>query len=101
MQNLEQEKHDLQQRLERREGEWENRVAELETDVQQLKGELEKHKVQLREADRDKTRTITELSEQNHSLLEQLSRVSAFWVVWHMGHSCLFYKWTKEYLLWD
>lgn len=78
MQNLEQEKHQLRQRLERREGEWEGRVAELETDVQQLKGELEKYKAQLREADRDKTRTITKFSEQNHSLLEQLSRVSAF-----------------------
>ncbi|MCJ8735087.1 hypothetical protein PDJAM_G00242840 [Pangasius djambal] len=75
LENLEQEKHELRRRLERREGEWEGRVAELETDVQQLKGELEKHKVQLREADRDKTRTITELSEQNHSLLEQLSRI--------------------------
>ncbi|XP_053536236.1 BICD family-like cargo adapter 1 isoform X2 [Ictalurus punctatus] len=76
LENLEQEKHELRRRLERREGEWEGRVAELETDVQQLKGELEKHKVQLREADRDKTRTITELSEQNHSLLEQLSRAA-------------------------
>ncbi|KAM9475611.1 BICD family-like cargo adapter 1 [Clarias gariepinus] len=76
LENLEQEKHELRKRLEIREGEWEGRVAELETDVQQLKGELEKHKVQLREADRDKTRTITELSEQNHSLLEQLSRAA-------------------------
>lgn len=82
----------MQQRLERREGEWESRVAELETDLQQLKCELEKHKIQLREADRDKTRTIIKLSEQNHSLLEQLSRVSALWVVWHMGQSGWFYK---------
>lgn len=95
MQNLEQEKHELRQRLERREGEWEGRVAELETDVQQLKGELEKHKVQLREADRDKTHIITELSEQNHSLLEQLSRVSALWEFWHMRQSGWVYKWTE------
>lgn len=78
----------MQQRLERREGEWEGRVAELETDVQQLKGELDKHKLQMRETDRDKTHAITELSEQNYSLLEQLSRVSAqFCVVWHMRQS--------------
>lgn len=51
-------------------------MAELETDVQQLQGELERHQIQLREADRDKTRAITELSEQNQRLLEQLSRVS-------------------------
>lgn len=51
-------------------------MAELETDVRQLQGELERHQVQLREADRDKTRAVSELSEQNHRLLEQLSRVS-------------------------
>ncbi|KTG06699.1 hypothetical protein cypCar_00010324, partial [Cyprinus carpio] len=72
---LEQEKHELRRRLENREGEWEGRVAELETDVQHLQGELERHQVQLREADRDKSRAISELSEQNHRLLEQLSRI--------------------------
>lgn len=75
MQHLEQEKHELRRRLESREGEWEGRVAELETDVQQLQGELERQQVQLKEADRDKTKAISELSEQNHRLLEQLSRV--------------------------
>ncbi|XP_039542281.1 BICD family-like cargo adapter 1 isoform X2 [Pimephales promelas] len=73
---LEQEKHELRRRLESREGEWEGRVAELETDVQHLQGELERHQVQLREADRDKSRAISELSEQNHRLLEQLSRAA-------------------------
>ncbi|XP_026072935.1 BICD family-like cargo adapter 1 isoform X2 [Carassius auratus] len=73
---LEQEKHELRRRLESREGEWEGRVAELETDVQQLQGELERNQVQLREADRDKSRAISELSEQNHRLLEQLSRAA-------------------------
>ncbi|XP_029917025.1 BICD family-like cargo adapter 1 [Myripristis murdjan] len=76
LEHLEQEKHELRRRLESREGEWEGRVAELETDVQQLQGELERHQVQLREADRDKTKAISELSEQNHRLLEQLSRAA-------------------------
>ncbi|XP_028852527.1 BICD family-like cargo adapter 1 isoform X2 [Denticeps clupeoides] len=76
LEHLEQEKHELRRRLERREGEWEGRVAELETDVQQLQGELERHQVQLREADRDKSRAVSELSEQNQRLLEQLSRAS-------------------------
>ncbi|XP_033476322.2 BICD family-like cargo adapter 1 isoform X1 [Epinephelus lanceolatus] len=76
LEHLEQEKHELRRRLESREGEWEGRVAELETDVQQLQGELERHQVQLREADRDKTKAIGELSEQNHRLLEQLSRAA-------------------------
>ncbi|AWP06644.1 putative bicaudal D-related protein 1 [Scophthalmus maximus] len=76
LEHLEQEKHELRRRLESREGEWEGRVAELETDVQQLQGELERHQVQLREADRDKTKAINELSEQNHRLLEQLNRAA-------------------------
>uniref|UniRef100_A0A3P8W0B7 BICD family like cargo adaptor 1 n=1 Tax=Cynoglossus semilaevis TaxID=244447 RepID=A0A3P8W0B7_CYNSE len=76
LEHLEQEKHELRRRLESREGEWEGRVAELETDVQQLQEELERHQVQLREADRDKTKAISELSEQNHRLLEQLSRAA-------------------------
>ncbi|XP_060927943.1 BICD family-like cargo adapter 1 [Limanda limanda] len=76
LEHLEQEKHELRRRLERREGEWEGREAELETDVQQLQCELELHQVQLREADRDKTKAISELSEQNHRLLEQLSRAA-------------------------
>ncbi|XP_016356428.1 bicaudal D-related protein 1-like [Sinocyclocheilus anshuiensis] len=73
---LEQEKHELRRRLESREGEWEGQVAELETDVQHLQGELERHQVQLREADRDKSRAISELSEQNHRLLQQISRAA-------------------------
>ncbi|XP_029296550.1 BICD family-like cargo adapter 1 [Cottoperca gobio] len=76
LEHLEQEKHELRRRLESREGEWEGRVTELETDVQQLQGELELHQVQLREADRDKTKAISQLSEQNHRLLEQLSRAA-------------------------
>ncbi|XP_058492579.1 BICD family-like cargo adapter 1 isoform X2 [Solea solea] len=76
LEHLEQEKHELRRRLESREGEWEGRVAELETDVQQLQGELERHQVQLREVDRDKTKAISELSEQNHRLLEQLNRAA-------------------------
>ena len=62
--------------MENREGEWGDRVAELEIDVQQLQGELERHQVQLREADRDKSTAMRELSEENHRLLEQLNRVS-------------------------
>uniref|UniRef100_A0A3P8VMB0 BICD family like cargo adaptor 1 n=1 Tax=Cynoglossus semilaevis TaxID=244447 RepID=A0A3P8VMB0_CYNSE len=76
LEHLEQEKHELRWRLESREGEWEGRITELEMDVQQLQGELERHQVQLREADRDKTKAISELSEQNHGLLEQLSRAA-------------------------
>ncbi|XP_072289794.1 BICD family-like cargo adapter 1 [Eucyclogobius newberryi] len=77
LEHLEQEKHELRRRLENREGEWEERVAELESDVLHLQEELERHQVQLRDTDRDKTRAIRELSEQNHRLLEQLNRAAA------------------------
>uniref|UniRef100_A0A8C5LMN1 BICD family like cargo adaptor 1 n=1 Tax=Leptobrachium leishanense TaxID=445787 RepID=A0A8C5LMN1_9ANUR len=76
MEHLEQEKHELKRRLENREGEWEGRVSELESDVKQLQEELEKQQVHLREADREKSSTVQELSEQNQRLLEQLSKAT-------------------------
>lgn len=69
-------KHELRRRFENREGEWEGRVSELESDVKQLQDELERQQVHLREADREKTRAVQELSEQNQRLLDQLSRAS-------------------------
>ncbi|XP_075754239.1 BICD family-like cargo adapter 1 isoform X2 [Pelodiscus sinensis] len=74
--HLEQEKHELKRRFENKEGEWEGRVSELESDVKQLQDELEKQHVNLREADREKTRAVQELSEQNQRLLDQLSKAS-------------------------
>ncbi|CAL8294742.1 unnamed protein product [Gadus morhua 'NCC'] len=76
LEHLEQEKHELRRRLERREGEWECRVAELETDVQQLEVELERQRLHLREAERERSSTVGQLSEHNHRLLEQLSRAA-------------------------
>ncbi|XP_051017604.1 BICD family-like cargo adapter 1 isoform X2 [Acomys russatus] len=76
LEHLEQEKHELRRRFENREGEWEGRVSELETDVKQLQEELERQQVHLREADREKTRAVQELSEQNQRLLDQLSKAS-------------------------
>lgn len=51
-------------------------MSELESDVKQLQDELERQQVHLREADREKTRAVQELSEQNQRLLDQLSKVS-------------------------
>ncbi|XP_016779857.2 BICD family-like cargo adapter 1 isoform X2 [Pan troglodytes] len=76
LEHLEQEKHELRRRFENREGEWEGRVSELESDVKQLQDELERQQVHLREADREKSRAVQELSEQNQRLLDQLSRAS-------------------------
>ncbi|XP_029333462.1 BICD family-like cargo adapter 1 isoform X2 [Mus caroli] len=76
LEHLEQEKHELRRRFENREGEWEGRVSELETDVKQLQDELERQQLHLREADREKTRAVQELSDQNQRLLDQLSRAS-------------------------
>lgn len=88
-QHLEQEKHELRRRFENREGEWEGRVSELETDVKQLQDELERQQVHLREADREKTRAVQELSEQNQRLLDQLSRVSrGNLIIKQQGRNC-------------
>ncbi|XP_063049664.1 BICD family-like cargo adapter 1 [Engraulis encrasicolus] len=76
LEHLEQEKHELRCRLERREGEWESRVCELESDVLHMQGELERQQAQLREADREKARAIATLTEHNHNLLEQLNRAA-------------------------
>nr|BAC85259.1 unnamed protein product [Homo sapiens] len=76
LEHLEQEKHELRRRFENREGEWEGRVSELESDVKQLQDELERQQIHLREADREKSRAVQELSEQNQRLLDQLSRAS-------------------------
>ncbi|XP_068094821.1 BICD family-like cargo adapter 1 isoform X1 [Hyperolius riggenbachi] len=76
LEHLEQEKHELKRRFENREGEWEGRVSELESDVKQLQEELEKQQVHLREADREKSTAVKELSDQNQRLLEQLNRAT-------------------------
>ncbi|XP_069475832.1 BICD family-like cargo adapter 1 isoform X2 [Ambystoma mexicanum] len=76
LEHLEQEKHELRRRFENREGEWEGRVSELESDVKVLQDELEKQQVHLREADREKTRAIQDLSEQNQRLMDQLTRAT-------------------------
>lgn len=44
--------------------------------MKQLQDELERQQLHLREADREKTRAVQELSEQNQRLLDQLSRAS-------------------------
>lgn len=58
-------------------------MSELESDVKQLQDELERQQVHLREADREKTRAVQELSEQNQRLLDQLSRVSYVTNLWY------------------
>ncbi|XP_078523782.1 BICD family-like cargo adapter 1 [Lissotriton helveticus] len=76
LEHLEQEKHELRRRFENREGEWEGRVSELESDVKVLQDELEKQQLNLREADREKSRAIQDLSEQNQRLMDQLTRAT-------------------------
>uniref|UniRef100_A0A3B3T6E2 BICD family like cargo adaptor 1 n=1 Tax=Paramormyrops kingsleyae TaxID=1676925 RepID=A0A3B3T6E2_9TELE len=76
LEQTEQERHELRRRLEARQGEWEARVAELEMDLQQLQGKLELQQARARELDREKNQAVTELLEQNHKLLEQLSRAT-------------------------
>uniref|UniRef100_V9KI59 Bicaudal D-related protein 1-like protein n=1 Tax=Callorhinchus milii TaxID=7868 RepID=V9KI59_CALMI len=76
VEDLEQEKHEWRLRFEGKESEWEARVAELENDLQRLECELERRHRALQEADRDKIHSVQELREQNHRLLERLSKAA-------------------------
>ncbi|XP_048875177.1 BICD family-like cargo adapter 1 [Brienomyrus brachyistius] len=76
LEQTEQERHELRQWLEARQGEREAHVSELEMDLQQLQGEFELQQARTRELDREKNQAVTELLEQNHKLLEQLSRAT-------------------------
>ncbi|CAM9230932.1 unnamed protein product, partial [Lampetra fluviatilis] len=73
---LHQEKHSLRQRLERCSSEWECRVSELEGDLQAASSELQSARAALRSADRERSASLAQLSEQNQRLLEQLTRAA-------------------------
>uniref|UniRef100_S4RQQ3 BICD family like cargo adaptor 1 n=1 Tax=Petromyzon marinus TaxID=7757 RepID=S4RQQ3_PETMA len=71
-QRLEQERHGAVRRLEVRESEWEGRVAELEVELAHVRQELDRKQQGSLETDREKSRALRELSEQNQRLLQQI-----------------------------
>nr|CAB3225453.1 bicaudal D-related protein 1 [Phallusia mammillata] len=73
---LEQEKFDLRQRLEYKSSECEASAVQLNGDIMRTQEELEERKAMLAATEREKTRAIEELTEQNQKLLTQLQLAS-------------------------
>ena len=75
-QELEQEKYHLRRRLEVVEEEYELKVTEFQTDITGLRSVLQQTETNNRQAEREKSLLITQLSEQNQRLTTQLKDVS-------------------------
>ena len=74
-QELEYERHSLKRRLDAIEGEYDSRLAELQNDLTYVQKELQQKESLFHEVDDDRTRLVTELSEQNQRLTAQLREV--------------------------
>ncbi|XP_043910793.1 BICD family-like cargo adapter 1 [Protopterus annectens] len=74
IEELQQENHELRLKYEAQEVAWDDRVYELEKDAQELQEEVTKMRGKLREADKDKTKTVQDLAEKNQRLSEQLNK---------------------------
>ncbi|XP_074528117.1 BICD family-like cargo adapter 2 isoform X3 [Halichoeres trimaculatus] len=73
VETLQQEKHVLQRKLEMNQLEFGQREAELTADLAALRAELERHHSQGRDRRRDESEQLTQLSNHNQRLVEQLS----------------------------
>ncbi|KAL3057321.1 hypothetical protein OYC64_007741 [Pagothenia borchgrevinki] len=74
---LEQGRHELRQKLEGCQSQWESQVGELERDVRELSGQVEQLTRTLSEAERDKSRAELEHSEHTQRLRDQLNTAMA------------------------
>ncbi|KAG7483553.1 hypothetical protein MATL_G00039570 [Megalops atlanticus] len=74
---LQQEKHILQQRLDLLELEGSQREAELQADLTSLREQLDKQRSQGRDHRREESEQLTQLSNHNHRLVEQLAEAVA------------------------
>ncbi|KAK5904668.1 hypothetical protein CesoFtcFv8_006205 [Champsocephalus esox] len=74
---LEQGRHELRQKLEGCQSQWESQVGELERDVRELSGQVERLTRTLSEAERDKSRAELEHSEHTQKLRDQLNTAMA------------------------
>lgn len=72
LEELEQEKYHLRRRLEVVEEEYELKVTEFQTDITGLRSVLQQTETNNRQAEREKSLLITQLSEQNQRLTTQL-----------------------------
>lgn len=75
-QELEQEKYHLRRRLQAAEEEYDLRVNELQADISSLRKSLDEATAVQRQSEKEKSLLITNLTEQNQRITEQLSDVS-------------------------
>ncbi len=75
-QATQQEKHMLQRRLEVRDLEAGQREAELQADITEFRAQLEQKHVQSRDRRREESEHLTQLSNHNQKLVEQLAEVT-------------------------
>ncbi|XP_059754718.1 BICD family-like cargo adapter 2 isoform X3 [Balaenoptera ricei] len=73
---LQQENHELRRGLAARGAEWEARIVELEGDVEALQAQLGEQRSEQKDSGRERARTLSELSEQNLRLSQQLAQAS-------------------------
>uniref|UniRef100_A0A8C3W4G6 BICD family-like cargo adapter 2 n=1 Tax=Catagonus wagneri TaxID=51154 RepID=A0A8C3W4G6_9CETA len=73
---LQQENHELRRGLAARGAEWEARAVELEGDVEALRAQLGEQRSEQQDSGRERARALTELSEQNLRLSQQLAQAS-------------------------
>nr|XP_008519383.1 PREDICTED: LOW QUALITY PROTEIN: bicaudal D-related protein 2 [Equus przewalskii] len=73
---LQQENHELRQGLAARGAEWEARAVELEGDVEALRAQLGEQRSEQQDSGRERARALSELSEQNLRLSQQLAQAS-------------------------
>lgn len=74
-QRLQQENHELRRGLAAQGAEWEARAVELEGDVEALRAQLGEQRSEQQDSGRERVRALTELSEQNLRLSQQLAQV--------------------------
>ncbi len=75
-QATQQEKHLLQRRLEVRDLEADQREAELQADITAVHAQLEQKHVQSRDRRHEESEQLTQLSNHNQKLVEQLAEVT-------------------------
>ncbi|XP_008844039.1 BICD family-like cargo adapter 2 isoform X2 [Nannospalax galili] len=73
---LQQENHELRRGLAARGAEWEARTVELEGDVEALRAQLGEQRSEQQDSGRERARALSELSEQNLRLSQQLAQAS-------------------------
>lgn len=74
-QRLQQENHELRQGLAAQGAEWEARAVELEGDVEALRAQLGEQLSEQQDSGRERAQALSELSEQNLRLSQQLAQV--------------------------